>query len=78
MFSWLLNKKCEADIQTKILIYQTKANLDLKILFGKITRFLGPEIYTSLFLLGHKLCCVVAVALFNTTFLCSKHLCSFS
>ena len=30
--------------KTEILIYQSKANLDGKILFGKITRHLDPEI----------------------------------
>ena len=28
----------------KLLIYQSKANLDVKILFGKITHYLDPEI----------------------------------
>ena len=34
---WLLFK-------TKLLIYQSKANLDVKILFGKIIRHLDPAI----------------------------------
>ena len=30
--------------KTKMLIYQSKANLDVKILFGNITDLIGPEI----------------------------------
>ena len=30
--------------KSKLLIFQSKANLDEKILFGKITRHLDPEI----------------------------------
>ena len=32
----------------KMLIYQSKANLDQKILFGKITHHLDPEIWKML------------------------------
>ena len=32
--------------KTEMLIYQSKANLDEKILFGKITHHLDPEIRT--------------------------------
>ena len=31
-------------LQTEMLIYQSKANLDEKILFGRITHHLDPEI----------------------------------
>ena len=31
-------------VETEMLIYQSKANLDAKILFGKITHHLDPEI----------------------------------
>ena len=30
--------------KTEMLIYQSQANLDEKIVFGKITRYLDPEI----------------------------------
>ena len=30
--------------KTEMLMYQSKANLDVKILFGNITRYLDPEI----------------------------------
>ena len=33
-----------ADIQSEMLIYPSKASLDVKILFGKITNHLDPEI----------------------------------
>ena len=33
-----------AIFKTNMLIYQSKANLDKKILFGKITHHLDPEI----------------------------------
>ena len=31
-------------LETKILIYQSKANLDVKSLFGNITHLVDPEI----------------------------------
>ena len=34
---WLMFK-------TKMLIFQSKANLDVRILFGNITHLIGPEI----------------------------------
>ena len=34
--------------KTETLIYQSKANLDVKILFGKITHLLNPEIRSML------------------------------
>ena len=34
--------------KTELLIYQPKANLDEKILFGKITQHLDPEIMNML------------------------------
>ena len=37
-------KKDAADIRNSVLIYQSKANLDTKILFCKITHPLNPEI----------------------------------
>ena len=38
---WLL-------LKNKILIYQSKANLDMKILFGKITHLIDPKIRKTL------------------------------
>ena len=35
-------------IKTYMLFYQSKANLDVKILFGKISHLLDPEIRTML------------------------------
>ena len=43
-FWGLWNEKYVGDFKTKMLIYQSKANLDEKILFGKITHYLDPEI----------------------------------
>ena len=43
-FGGLWNIKSEADIQTEMSIYQSKANSDEKNLFGKITHNLYPEI----------------------------------
>ena len=43
-FGGLWNKDNKADVQTKMFIYQSKANLDGKISFGKITHHLDPEI----------------------------------
>ena len=34
--------------ETKVLIYQSRADLDEKILFGNITRLMDPEIRTML------------------------------
>ena len=34
--------------KTEILIYQSKANLDKKIFFGKVTHHLDPEIRNML------------------------------
>ena len=34
--------------KTKMLIYQSKANLDEEILFGRITRHSDPEIWKML------------------------------
>ena len=38
------NKKNAADVEIEMLIYQSKANLDVKILFGNITRLIASEI----------------------------------
>ena len=43
-FGGLWIKKYVIDIQTEILIHQSKANLDLKILCVKITHLIDPEI----------------------------------
>ena len=44
-FGELLHKKYEADIfKTEMLIYQSKANLDENILFGKITHHLDLKV----------------------------------
>ena len=40
--------------KTKMLIYQSKANLNVKILFGKITHYLDPEIRKVLVLVNGK------------------------
>ena len=34
--------------RTEILIYQSRSNFDLKILFGKVTHLLEPEIREKL------------------------------
>ena len=43
-FDRLWNKKQVASIKTEMLIFQSKANLDKKILFGKITHLKDPTI----------------------------------
>ena len=40
-------KVCSLNSEFKMLIFQSKANLDEKILFGKITHHLDPEILKS-------------------------------
>ena len=44
MFDGLWRKKYVADIQTKSLVYQSKANLDEETLFGKVTHIEDPQI----------------------------------
>ena len=37
-------KSMQPTLKTKMLIHRSKINLDVKILFGKITQLLEPEI----------------------------------
>ena len=58
LFVWrvLEQKVCARCFETKMLIYQSKANLDGKIFFGNITHLMDPKIRKMLEkgLLGHK------------------------
>ena len=46
--------------KTEMLIFQSEANLDKKIYFGKITRYLDPEVRKMLlrcmFRIGNSMC----------------------
>ena len=43
-FGGLWNKSMEPIVKTEMFIYQSKANLDMKILFSIITHHIDPEI----------------------------------